>query len=94
MSNLTSSEIDKLRDALGLLPKDIEGSPLCDIVRRKTFDRRRVSIIPGGSIPGQHENFDLWKLCRFRPVNGDLVQFGWAMRSKTSGDYFVYSEVW
>lgn len=92
---LKSHEIDRLREALGLIPKEIEGFPLRDIVRRKTFDRRRVSLLRSDDhIEGQSESFDLWKICRFRTVHGDMIQIGWALRSKVSGDYFVFSEVW
>jgi hypothetical protein len=92
---LSSQEIDQLREALGLLPTEIEGHPFKDIVRRKTLDRRRVSILKSETpLENQSESYDLWKLCRFRQINGDLVVIGWALRSKVTGDYFVFSENW
>lgn len=92
---LKSHEIDRLREALGLLPDKIEGMPLVDIVRRKTFDRRSISLLKSDDhVEGQTDSFDLWQICRYRPVHGDYHRFGWALRSKVSGEYFVYAEAW
>jgi len=91
---LKNHEVEALQLALGVIPEDIEGQKFCDVVRRKTIERRRLSLIKQPDLPGQSESLDLWKMCRFRAINGDFIPVGWALRSKVTGDYFVYAEVW
>lgn len=92
---LKNHELDQLRKAFGIIPEDIEGQPFCDVVRRKTLERRRVTLIRKDSAAVTCSgSYDLWQMCRFRAVNGDLIPLGWALRSKVTGEYCIFCEVW
>jgi len=76
---------------LGVIPRKVNGMSFCKIVRRKVFDRKRITVIPAEhQAPNQGENQDLWRLCRYRPSAG-LETVGWALRSTVNGDYYVFS---
>jgi hypothetical protein len=77
---------------LGVIPRKVNGLPFCKIVRRKVFDRKRITVLRAEhDAPNQGENQDLWRLCKYRPSIG-LETVGWALRSKLNGDYYVFSE--
>lgn len=91
---LKEDEIKALRIALGIIPEEIEGTKFCDVVRRKTIERRRISLVKHPPLEGQNKDMDLWQLCRYRTIHCDFNPIGWALRSRTTGDYYVYAEIW
>jgi hypothetical protein len=94
---LNAEDREDLIVKLGIIPEKVNGLPFRKIVRRKVFDRRRITLIKANnSAPNQGDKQELWKLCRYRPIHGDLVLIGWALRSTVNGDYYIFSdsEVW
>lgn len=95
---LRDKDIEDLQKALGIIPENINGQPYVAKVRRGEIERRRISLIKADNpAPNQSEGQELFKLCRFKAsfVEGNgFVTLGWALRSRISGDYYVYWENW
>jgi hypothetical protein len=89
---LRDKDIEDLKQALGVTPENLNGLPYVAKVRRGEIERRRISLIKAENpAPNQLESQELYRLCRFRD---GFVTLGWALRSRITGDYFVYSESW
>jgi hypothetical protein len=93
---LRNEEIEKLQEALGIVPNKLNGQPYTAKVRRGEIERRRISLVKADKpAPNQcEESQELFKLCRYKKLRGEFITIGWALRSRVNGDYFVYSEVW
>lgn len=88
---LPNEDIERLQRALGILPDNINGFLYTSKVRRGEIERKRLSLVKAeNKLPGQSENQELYRLCRYR--NG-FVTIGYALRSITTGDYFVFAGV-
>lgn len=85
-------EVEQLQERLNIVPNHMNGMPLQTKVRRGSIERRRLSLIKAEKGPKLLDSQELYRLCRF--VEGAFKTVGWAIRSKVSGDYFVYSEKW
>jgi hypothetical protein len=93
---LRNEDIEKLQEALGIIPDKLNGQPYIAKCRRGEIERRRLSLVKADKpAPNQcEESQELFKLCRWKRLRSEFVTVGWALRSRVSGDYFVYSEVW
>ena len=90
---LNTEDREDLVVKLGVIPANVNGYPFRKIVRRKVFDRRRITLIKANNpAPNQGENQELWKLCRYRPTRGELTVIGFAIRSTVNGDYYIFSD--
>lgn len=92
---LPDSDIEKLQEALGIIPEKVNGIPYKAKVRRGEIERRRISLIKADCpAPNQSPSQELFRLCRYKRLLQEYVTIGWALRSTISGDYFVFSEWW
>lgn len=90
--SLPNEDVERLQKALGVIPHDIQGLSHVATVRRREIERRRISLVKADiTLPGQNENQELYRLCKWR---GQFVTIGFALRSMINGDYYVFSEVW
>ncbi len=93
---LTHYEEEQFALALGIVPDKLNGMPYCTRVRRGEIARRRISILkaekPALGVNG--ETHELFRLARLYHQREEFHTLGWALRVRTTGDYFVYSEVW
>jgi hypothetical protein len=91
---LRNRDIERLQKALGIIPPNLNGEPYVAKVRRGEIERRRLSLVKH-DIPAPNqceESQELYKLCRWAKGKFNLI--GWALRSRVSGDYYIYAETW
>jgi hypothetical protein len=94
---LRDQDIEDLKRALGVIPENINGDPYVAKVRRGEIERRRISLIKADKpAPNQSEEQELFRLCRYKAsfMEDNFVTIGWALRSRITGDYHVYAEIW
>lgn len=90
---LNTEDREDLVLKLGIVPENMNGYPFRKIVRRKVFNRKRITLIKADKpAPNQGENQELWKLCKFRPNHDSVEVVGFALRSTVNGDYYIFSE--
>lgn len=95
MSGLTMSDIHEIGKRLNVLPSNLNGQPFATKVRRGEIERRRISLIKAEKFaPNQREDQELFRLAKYNRATTSWINFGWALRSRVTGDYFVFSEVW
>lgn len=98
---LRDKDIEDLQRALGVIQDNLNGQPYVAKVRRGEIERRRISLVKAEHpAPNQCEGQELYRLCRYKaslqadPNANPFVTIGWALRSRITGDYYVYAEVW
>lgn len=92
---LRNKDIEDLQRVLGIVPEKLNGQPYVAKVRRGEIERRRVSLVKADHpAPNQCEGQELFRLCRYKQTFEEFVTIGWALRSRISGDYYVYAEIW
>ena len=89
---LTTSETAKLRSALGIAPKWLNGMPYRAKMRRGSIERRRLSIVRAETHPPNlSESQELFRLCTYNVGDEAYKTVAWAVRSTVTGHYWVYS---
>ncbi len=88
---LNDWEVQALREALDIAPKNLNGLPYFRTMRRGQIERRRLSLVKAGS-PALGQ--ELFRVCQWDREKEDFHTVAWAIRSISTGDYFVYAEEW
>ena len=79
-----------LLKALNVIPQRVNGLPYQTKVRRGEIERRRISLLKQDKpLPGMVESQELFRLARY--VEDKFETIAWAIRSKVSGDYYVFA---
>jgi hypothetical protein len=92
---LSRYETEKLQQRLGIVPRNLNGFPYRTRVRRGEIERRRLSLIKHDTpAPGMLESQELYRVCRYQQEEETLHLVAWAIRSRITGDYFVFAEEW
>jgi hypothetical protein len=86
---LSRFDEDALLKALNIIPRQLHGQPYRTKVRRGEIERRRISLLKADPIPGMTESQELFQLARY--VGEAFETVAWAIRSKVSGDYYVFA---
>jgi hypothetical protein len=90
---LTTHEVAKLRDKLGIAPEWLNGKPYRAQMRRGAIERRRLSIVRAESRPPNlSESQELFRLCTYNKAKEVYETVAWAVRSIATGVYWVYSD--
>ena len=92
---LNNREVQALREALDIAPKNLNGLPYLRTMRRGQIERRRLSLVKADNqAPNLSESQELFRVCQWDRDEESFNTVAWAIRSVVTGDYFVYSKEW
>ncbi len=92
---LSNEDAVALAQKLNVIPRFLNGVKFSAKVRRGEIERRRISLVKAENpAPNQLDTQELYHLMRYKRFLSEFVSLGWALRSKVSGDYYVFCEHW